>query len=68
MQNQGSVVSPPLTVHECCDLYRIGRTKFYDLMNTGRGPKSFQIGRRRLVTREAAEEWLRTQESGGMTV
>jgi predicted DNA-binding transcriptional regulator AlpA len=34
----------------------------YELMNQGKAPKTFRIGRRRLISSRAGEEWRRELE------
>ena len=48
-------------VEEFCALFRIGKTKFYEEVASGR-LKTFPIGRRRRVSRAAAEAWVRGLE------
>ena len=45
------------SIAEFCQLNGISRSTLYKLKRAGLGPKTVQIGRRRLITREAAEEW-----------
>lgn len=56
--------TPPLalSVAEFCRLTGISRRTFYNLANRNEAPPTIQIGRRRLIRREAAEEWLRDLE------
>jgi hypothetical protein len=49
-----------LSVAEFCSAHRISRAKFYQLLGEGLAPASFFVGRRRLITQEAAGQW-RTQ-------
>lgn len=49
-----------MTVNEFCAWARIGRTKAYELMNSGE-IKSFKIGRSTLIPHQAAEDWLAAQ-------
>jgi predicted DNA-binding transcriptional regulator AlpA len=41
---------------------RISRATFYNLMKRGKAPRTFRVGRRRLVSHEAAAEWQRAME------
>lgn len=50
------------TVDEFCRSHRISRVKFYELLRDGRGPRTMRIGRRQLISREAAAEWRRQME------
>jgi len=51
-----------LSVAEFCHQHGISRGTFYKLVNEGRGPKAIKIGRRTLISTEAAEEWRRRME------
>jgi hypothetical protein len=46
-----------MTVPDFCQRYRIGRTKTYGEINTGR-LKARKAGRRTIIAEEDAEEWL----------
>jgi predicted DNA-binding transcriptional regulator AlpA len=48
-----------MTVKEFCRDHSIGRSSFYELMRDGKGPRSFTVGRKRLIPVEAAAEWRR---------
>jgi len=47
------------TVKQFCDKYQIGRTRFYEEVEGGRLPIR-KLGRKTLVIREDAENWLRS--------
>lgn len=51
------------SVSEFCRAYGIGRNKFYEELKAGRGPKTFRVGRRRLISRESADAWIRKLEA-----
>lgn len=51
------------SVTEFCQENSISRTFFYDLEKRGLAPKSMKIGRRRLISTEAAIEWRRRMEA-----
>jgi len=46
------------TIDETCAIARIRRDLFYRELKQGRGPKTFKIGKRRLVRHEALVGWL----------
>ena len=46
-----------LTVDETIRLLRLGRTRVNEILRSGDLP-SYKLGRRRLVRRQAVEEWL----------
>ena len=55
---------PAFTVAEFCEAHgRISRTLFYSLIKNGKGPRLMKIGRRTLVSQEAAADWRREMES-----
>jgi len=63
--NQGSntkLEKEALQVREFCFANGISRSLFYKLMSEGRAPRSFVVGRRRLISREAAAEWRKELE------
>lgn len=45
-----------------CKHYGISRALFYKLQSQGKAPKTFNLGRRVLITKDAARKWLRTME------
>lgn len=51
------------SVDEWCQLSGISRTRFYELMAEGLAPKSFKVGKRRLISAEAAAAWTAQMEA-----
>jgi predicted DNA-binding transcriptional regulator AlpA len=49
-------------VNEFCREHGISRGHFYNLLKRGEGPKIMRVGRRTLVSAEAAAEWRRRME------
>lgn len=47
-----------------CETHSISRAQLYKLLKEGRGPRIAHIGRKVLITREAAAEWRRNIEGG----
>ena len=45
------------SIKEFCFQHDISRSKFYDLLKNDLAPKMMQVGRRRLISVEAAKEW-----------
>ena len=43
--------------------HEISRAYLYQLWDEGIGPRYMQLGRRRLISREAAAEWRRKMEA-----
>jgi hypothetical protein len=49
---------PTYTIPEFCKAHRVGRTYFYDvLLPSGAAPAITVLGKRRVITREAAAHW-----------
>ena len=55
-------MKPIYSVTEFCREHGISRGLFYQLLKEGRGPRVMKVGRRTLVSREAAEDWRRRME------
>ena len=51
------------TINDFCKAYSISRSLFYKLKETGKTPKTFQLGSRILISSEAIEEWQKTMEA-----
>jgi hypothetical protein len=57
-------MKPTFTVSEFCEAHgRMSRTLFYKLVNEGKGPRLMKIGRRTLISQEAAADWRRQMEA-----
>jgi hypothetical protein len=50
------------TVDEFCARHRITKRRFYELLSDGRGPRLMRLGRRPLISREAAADFRRALE------
>lgn len=50
------------SVPEFCDSHRISRAKFYAELKNGNGPRIMKVGRRTLISLEAAADWRRAME------
>jgi hypothetical protein len=48
------------TIDEFCSAYRVGRTTLYELWRDNRGPPTARFGRKIVIPRRSAEEWLRS--------
>jgi len=55
-----------LSIKMFCEQNNISRNLFYTILKAGAGPKMMQVGKRRLISIEAAAEWRRTMESKGI--
>ncbi len=59
-----SYVEKTYTIPELCDAYSISRSKSYEILKAGSGPRIMKVGRRTLISVKAAEEWqARIEES-----
>jgi predicted DNA-binding transcriptional regulator AlpA len=56
-------VKPIYSIREFCCQHGISRALLYKLLQAGNGPKIIKVGRRTLITNEAAEEWRRSREN-----
>ncbi len=56
------------TVAQFCADHNISRTHFYQLTKDGKGPRLMKLGRRVLISAEAAADWRRQMEAGIITV
>jgi predicted DNA-binding transcriptional regulator AlpA len=50
------------SVTEFCHSHGISRAMFYKLAKEGRAPKTVKVGRRTLVSADAAAQWRRNLE------
>ena len=54
------------TINEFCAAHGgISRPFFYKLQSAGKGPRLLRLGRRVLITAEAAAEWRHAMEAAG---
>jgi predicted DNA-binding transcriptional regulator AlpA len=59
-KNKDDRPEPPtlaLTIPAFCKAHGISEAFFYQLAKEGRGPRTMRVGRRRLVSIEAAKDW-----------
>jgi len=56
------VLNPALTVNEFLNTFKVGRTKAYEEIKTGR-LTTYKLGRKRLISSHAAEAWQRRLEA-----
>lgn len=52
---------PAVGIDAFCELHRICRSSFYNLLKAGKAPRLTRIGRRVLITPEALAEWREAQ-------
>jgi predicted DNA-binding transcriptional regulator AlpA len=65
---QGNLPAPmpdydAYSVEQFCERHNISRSTFYVLVRAGQGPRTFKIGARTLISREAAADWRRSREN-----
>jgi predicted DNA-binding transcriptional regulator AlpA len=58
IQESGEVFS----IATFCKAYGISRALFYKLQSQGRAPRTFNVGRRVLISKDAAQAWLSEME------
>lgn len=51
------------TREEFCAAHRIGRTKYFELRKSGKGPDEIKIGSKMLITRESAARWRAARDA-----
>ena len=51
------------SIGEFCEAHGICRGTLYNLWKSGDGPRYMHVGRRRLITNEAAADWRRDMEN-----
>jgi hypothetical protein len=52
------------TVKSFCESHHISRSLLYELLGEGCGPRIMKVGKRTLITAEAAAEWRQRMEAG----
>lgn len=63
IRDQKSYVKKAFTIPEFFDAYSISRSKFYEMRKAGSGPRIMKVGRRTLISVEAATAWRRRLEA-----
>lgn len=56
------MVTQTFTIPEFLSTYKVGRTKVYEEIQTGR-LVTYKLGKKRLISGRAAEEWQRRLEA-----
>lgn len=51
-----------LSVEEFCKTFDISKSMFYKLRKLGKAPRTLTIGRRRVITTDAMQEWQSNME------
>ena len=50
------------SIEQFCSDHNIAKGTFYNLQKEGIGPDTFTVGRRRLISKEAAARWRQKME------
>jgi hypothetical protein len=59
-----AAADPPVyTIKEFCRAHRLGHSLYYQLKAEGRGPAEIKLGRKTLISREAAARWRAAREA-----
>jgi excisionase family DNA binding protein len=58
-----NTVRDALTISEAADAIRVSRRHLQNLCQKGEGPPVIRLGRRRIIRREALNQWLAARES-----
>lgn len=62
MKNEAAAPLGAYTIPSFCGAHGISRAHLYRLWKEGKGPRTMQIGTRRLISVEAAADWRRVME------
>ncbi len=54
--------SKAYSIDQFCQAHGLSRSYFYLLLARGKGPRLMRVGKRRLISDEAAAEWRRHME------
>jgi hypothetical protein len=52
-----------MTIDEWCKRHRISRSMYYKLKNSGKGPRTLDIGNVRRITEASDAEWVAAREA-----
>lgn len=53
-------------IRDFCDYHKISKSHFYNLLKKNLAPKMMSVGRRKLISEEAAAEWRRAMEKNSI--
>jgi TnpA family transposase len=53
-------------IRDFCDYHRISKSHFYNLLKKYLGPRLMQVGKRKLISEEAAVDWRRAMEKNSI--
>lgn len=51
------------TIDSFCELHSISKSFFYKLIKQGKAPKTMKVGKRILISSDAAQTWRKSMES-----
>ncbi|ACK52006.1 hypothetical protein Msil_3097 [Methylocella silvestris BL2] len=54
-------------IEQFCDRHRISKSTYFNLQKAGVGPRVMHVGKRVLITKEAAADWRRAREQATAT-
>lgn len=57
-----TVQKQSFSIKEFCEQHTISRSFFYVLLEKGEAPRVMKVGRRTLISAEAAAEWRKSME------
>ena len=58
----GQPTQSACTIAEFCASHRISRTHLHNLQKAGKGPRIMKVGKRVLISMDAAADWRRALE------
>jgi hypothetical protein len=61
--NRDNPESLAYSVEQFCKAHSISRATFYNLAKEGKGPRLMRIGKKPLISTEAAADWRRQMEA-----
>ena len=53
-------------IRDFCDYHKISKSHFYNLIKQNLAPKMMSVGKRKLISEEAAAEWRRAMEKNSI--
>lgn len=59
---QAALAAKSLTIAEWCAVRRVGRTRAFEEISSGR-LRTYKVGRRRYISSEADAQWARDREA-----
>ena len=50
-------------IRDFCDFHKISKSHFYNLLKKNLGPRLMKVGKRKLISEEAAADWRHAMEN-----